>query len=114
MLTVLHFGHGRMDPATSVQKRQRVLFVLSVVESAVVVQTVTGSGLTLAPRLRAILPRQMVVFVRIPGCSSFEVFARYFSSAPFIVRSESLVMMVRIDLTVCSRTNGATSVKPDT
>ena len=70
--------------------------------------------LTLAPRFRAILPRHIVVFVRIPGCSSFEVFARYFKSSPFIVRSVNLVMIVKTALTVCSRTTGATSVNPVT
>ena len=69
---------------------------------------------TFVPRLRAIFPRHMVVLVRIPGCSSLEVFASCFSKSPFIVRSESLVMIVRIALTVCSRTSGATSVKPVT
>ena len=69
---------------------------------------------TFAPRVRAIFPRQMVVLVRIPGCSSLEVFASCFSKSPLIVRSESLVMIVRTALTVCSRTSGATSVKPVT
>jgi len=69
---------------------------------------------TLAPRFRAILPRQIVVFVRIPGCSSFDVFARYFSNSPLIVRSDNFVMIVRTALTVCSRTKGAASVKPET
>ena len=69
---------------------------------------------TLVPRLRAIFPRQIVVLVRIPGCSSLEVLASCFSKSPLIVRSESLVIMVRTALTVCSRTSGATSVKPVT
>ena len=69
---------------------------------------------TLVPRLRAIFPRQMVVLVRIPGCSSLEVFASCFSKSPLIVRSESLVIIVKTALTVCSRTRGATSVKPVT
>ncbi len=64
------------------------------------------------PRCLAILPRHIVVFVRIPGCSSFAVLARYRSSSPFIVRSESLVTRVRTDFSVCSRTTGAKSVKP--
>lgn len=66
------------------------------------------------PRFLAILPRQMVVFVRIPGCSSFAVFARYLSNSPLMVLSESLVMRVSTDLSVCSRTTGAMSVKPVT
>ena len=54
----------------------------------------------------------MVVFVRIPGCSSFAVFARCFKSSPLIVRSESLVTTVKTALTVCSRTTGARSENP--
>jgi hypothetical protein len=64
------------------------------------------------PKFLDILPRQIVVFVRIPGCSSFEVLARYFKSSPLIVLSDNLPMMVNTALTVCSRTTGATSVKP--
>ena len=67
---------------------------------------------TVVPRLRAIFPRQMVVLVRMPGCSSLEVFASCLSKSPLIVRSESFVIIARTALTVCSRTNGATSVKP--
>lgn len=70
--------------------------------------------LVLTPRFFEILPRQIVVFVRIPGCSSFEVLARYFKSSPLIVRSDSFPMIVRTALTVCSRTTGATSVNPVT
>ena len=66
------------------------------------------------PRFLAIFPRQMVVFVRMPGCSSLAVLARYLSSSPLIVRSDSLPMMTSTDFRVCSRTTGATSVKPDT
>lgn len=69
---------------------------------------------TLVPKLRAIFPRQIVVLVRIPGCSSLEVFASCLSKSPLIVRSESLVIIVKTALTVCSRTSGATSVKPVT
>ena len=69
---------------------------------------------TLVPKLRAIFPRQMVVLVRIPGCSSLEVFASCFNKSPLIVRSERWVTIVRTALTVCSRTSGATSVKPVT
>ena len=65
-----------------------------------------------APRLRAIFPKQTVVLVRMPGCSSLDVFARHFSISPLITRSESLEMIVRVAFTVCSRTTGATSVKP--
>ena len=67
---------------------------------------------TVAPKLRAIFPRQTVVLVRIPGCSSLEVFASCLSKSPLIVRSESLVIIVKTALTVCSRTSGAISVKP--
>lgn len=66
------------------------------------------------PRFLAILPRQMVVLVRMPGCSSLAVLARYFSNSPFIVRSESLDISVSTDFKVCSRTRGATSVNPET
>ncbi len=66
------------------------------------------------PRFFEILPRQIVVFVRIPGCSSFEVLARYLSNSPLIVLSESFPMMVKTAFTVCSLTTGATSVKPVT
>ena len=44
-------------------------------------------GETLAPRCFAILPRHIVVFVRIPGCSSACVFARCFNKSPLIFRS---------------------------
>jgi hypothetical protein len=70
--------------------------------------------LVLLLRFLDIFPKQIVVFVRIPGCSSFEVLARYFKSSPLIVLSDSFPMMVRTALTVCSRTTGATSVKPVT
>lgn len=62
----------------------------------------------------AILPKHMVVFVRIPGCSSLAVFARYLSSSPLMTRSDSFAMIVKTDLTVCSRTSGAWSVNPVT
>jgi hypothetical protein len=70
----------------------------------------------LVPTLRffEIFPKHMVVFVRIPGCSSFEVLARYFRSSPLIVLSVNFSMIVKTDLTVCSRTIGAASVKPVT
>lgn len=55
----------------------------------------------------AILPRQMVVFVRMPGSGSLAVLARYFSSSPLIVLSDNLPTIVRVDLTVCSRSKGA-------
>ena len=64
------------------------------------------------PRCLAIFPRQMVVFVRIPGCSSFAVLASCLSRSPLIVRSESFVMMTSTDFRVCSLTTGVTSVKP--
>lgn len=70
--------------------------------------------LVLVLRFLEIFPKHIVVFVRIPGCSSFEVFARYFKSSPLIVLSDSFPMMVRTALTVCSRTTGAMSVKPVT
>jgi hypothetical protein len=71
-------------------------------------------SLTFGPRLRAILPRQIVVLVRIPGCSSLDVFASCFNSSPLRTRSFNLLMTVNTALTVCSRTNGARSVKPVT
>lgn len=70
--------------------------------------------LELTPKFLEIFPRQIVVFVRIPGCSSFEVLARYLRSSPLIVLSESFPIIVKIALTVCSRTTGAISVKPVT
>ena len=70
--------------------------------------------LVLRLRFLDILPKQIVVFVRIPGCSSFEVLARYLRSSPLMVLSDSFPMMVKTALTVCSRTTGATSVKPVT
>src|SRR5579859_6252772 len=42
---------------------------------------------TFAVRCFAIFPRQIVVFVRIPGCSSVCVFARYLSRSPLIFLS---------------------------
>jgi len=70
--------------------------------------------LTFGPRFFAIFPKQIVVLVRIPGWSSLAVFARYRSSSPLIVRSESLPMTTRTAFTVCSRTMGARSVNPVT
>lgn len=70
--------------------------------------------LVLTPRFFEILPKQIVVFVRMPGCSSFEVLARYLRSSPLIVLSDNFPMIVKTALTVCSRTTGATSVKPVT
>lgn len=70
--------------------------------------------LVLLLRFLEILPKQIVVLVRIPGCSSLEVLARYFKSSPLMVLSESFEMIVRTALTVCSRTTGATSVNPVT
>jgi len=69
---------------------------------------------TLAPKFRAIFPRQIVVLVRIPGCSSFAVFARWRRSSPFTVLSDNLGTTVRIAFTVCSLTTGAMSEKPVT
>lgn len=54
------------------------------------------------------------MFVRMPGCSSLDVLARYFSSSPLFVRSDNLGTTVRTALTVCSRSSGAASVKPVT
>ncbi len=71
-------------------------------------------ALLLTPRFFAILPKQIVVLVRMPGCSSFDVLARYFNSSPLIVLSDNFPMIVRTALTVCSLTIGATSVKPVT
>ena len=70
--------------------------------------------LVLTPRFLDILPKHMVVFVRMPGCSSFEVLARYFRSSPLTVLSESFPMIVSTAFTVCSRTTGAISVNPVT
>jgi len=66
------------------------------------------------PKFFDILPKHIVVFVRIPGCSSLDVLARYFKSSPLMVRSDSFPIMVKTALTVCSRTTGATSVNPVT
>ena len=66
------------------------------------------------PKFLAIFPKQIVVLVRMPGCSSFDVFARYLSSSPLMVRSDSFPIIVKTALTVCSLTTGATSVKPVT
>lgn len=68
----------------------------------------------LRPRFFASFPRQIVVFVRIPGCSSLEVLAKYLNNSPLIVRSDNLDTIVSTAFTVCSRTTGATSVKPVT
>ncbi len=76
-----------------------------------------GSGKskrTFGPKWRAILPKQIVVLVRIPGCSSLDVFASCFSNSPLIIRSLNFVITVKTALTVCSRSNGARSVKPVT
>lgn len=70
--------------------------------------------LTLELRLRAIFPRQMVVLVLIPGCSSFAVLAKCLRSSPLRVRSDNFGATDKMDLTVCSRTTGVMSVKPVT
>ncbi len=70
--------------------------------------------LVLALRFRAIFPRHMVVLVRIPGCSSLDVFARCFKRSPLMTGSDNFVIIVKTALTVCSRTRGARSVKPVT
>ena len=62
---------------------------------------------TVAFRFFAILPRHIVVFVLMPGSGSLAVFARYFNSSPFMIRSLSFETIVSIDLTVCSRNSGA-------
>lgn len=54
------------------------------------------------------------MLVLMPGSESFEVFARYLRRSPFTTLSDSFGMMVKTDLTVCSRTRGAISVKPVT
>ena len=61
-----------------------------------------------------ILPRHIVVFVRIPGCSSLAVLAKCLRSSPFRIRSESFGARERTALTVCSRTRGTTSENPVT
>lgn len=73
----------------------------------------TSERRTLGPKFFAIRPRQIVVFVRIPGCSSLAVRAKNFSSSPLTILSLSLLMIVRTAFKVCSRTTGATSVKPE-
>lgn len=70
--------------------------------------------LVLGPRFFAIFPKQIVVFVRMPGCSSFAVFARCRRSSPLITRSDSFGTTTKTALTVCSRTTGARSAKPVT
>jgi hypothetical protein len=70
--------------------------------------------LVLTPRFFEILPKHIVVLVRIPGCSSFEVLARYLRSSPLMVLSDNFPIIVNTAFTVCSRTTGATSVKPVT
>ena len=56
----------------------------------------------------------MVVFVLMPGCSSFAVFAKCLRSSPLSVRSDNLGAIDKMDFTVCSRTTGVMSVKPVT
>ena len=68
--------------------------------------------LTDTPKFLAILPRQIVVLVRIPGCSSLAVFARHLNNSPLMTLSLSLGTSVRTALTVCSLTTGAASEKP--
>lgn len=70
--------------------------------------------LTPVPRFLAIFPRQIVVFVRMPGCSSFAVLARYRRSSPFMIRSDNFGTTMRTAFTVCSRIKGAKSVNPVT
>lgn len=69
--------------------------------------------LTPGERFFAIFPRQIVVFVRIPGCSSFAVRAKNRSNSPLITLSDNFPITVKTALTVCSRTTGATSVNPE-
>ena len=69
---------------------------------------------TFVPKFRAIFPRQIVVLVRMPGCSSFAVLARCRSSSPLMIRSDSFGTTTSTALTVSSLTTGARSVKPVT
>ena len=78
----------------------------------------------MAVRCFAIFPRQMVVFVRIPGCSSLCVFAKYFNRSPLIFLSfnchqcafskalKTLGITTSTARTVCSRITGTISVNP--
>jgi hypothetical protein len=75
----------------------------------------SGLGVnTLLLRFLASFPRQIVVLVLIPGCSSFAVFARYRNSSPLMILSDNLGTTVSTALSVCSLTIGAASVNPFT
>ena len=113
-LAMLHFVHARMDLSMLGKMLLSVPFVVSKTASASDTRSAWRFRVTFGPRFRAIFPKHMVVFVLMPGCSSFAVLARYFNSSPLIVRSANFVMMVKTAFTVCSRTTGARSVKPVT
>jgi len=108
-----HCGHVRKDLAVPEQRRQLELLIETACKISKCLHIINLPQ-TEDPSFRAILPRQMVVFVLMPGCSSLAVFARCRSSSPFIILSESFGTTIRTALTVCSRTNGATSLKPVT
>ena len=112
-LEVQRFVRARKDLLVTWRRPQQALSVWSVDLVSTSIGRITTER-TFAPRLRAILPRHIVVFVRIPGCSSFAVFARHLNNSPLIIRSDSFVIIVKTALTVCSRTTGAKSVKPVT
>lgn len=119
-------GHraGRMRPAQSSSLKESEVTARAI--SAAFRACTNGSrrdrenaamstlALLAAPKFLAIFPRQIVVLVRMPGCSSLEVFARHLSSSPLMVLSDNFPIMVNTALTVCSLTTGATSVKPVT
>jgi hypothetical protein len=108
-----HCERVRTDLAGRAQRRpSRLLFVTGTVSMPLL--CIRAIQRTLAPKFLAILPKHIVVFVLIPGCSSFAVFARCLNSSPLIVRSDSFGTTTSTALTVCSRTTGATSEKPVT
>lgn len=106
--------HEQTGLSRSERKQQQGSLAETIVQKLMEAGLITRSKLTLADRFLAILPKQMVVFVRIPGCSSLAVFARYLTSSPLIVRSDNLPITAKTALTVCSRTTGARSVNPVT
>lgn len=78
---ILHFAHVRRDLVRIVQ----MLVLKPFFETSISAEYSMES--TFGPRCFAIFPRQIVVFVRIPGCSSLCVFAKYFNKSPLIFRS---------------------------
>lgn len=112
------FARVERDLVLSAKMPQQALSIVSVLSRCVWldVRSIIECqifGLTLGDRFFAIFPRHIVVFVRIPGCSSFAVRAKNRKSSPLMTLSDSFPMIVKTALTVCSRTTGATSVNPD-